>query len=332
VTSASRLRAGLLVLLLITIVGSVGYMVVEDLGAFDAVYMTVITLSTVGFREVMEDPSRAGQILTLALIATGTGTALYTAASAIEFGLERFLGGDRQQRRMNERIAQMNGHVILCGFGRVGKTAWQHLAAEGADVVVIDSDQARVAEAIHLGAVAIDGDATHDAILEAAGIHRAKVLISAVRSDSDNLVITLSAKATRPDLNVVARVLDAETEKKLFLAGADRVVAPQLVGGQRLAALALKPDLAEFIDLVVSGNTVEFQVEEFTVGAGSFIDGKSLREIDLRRKAGALVLAVGDIRGRLTLNPDPGLVFVPDQTVIGIGTSEQLDKLRSLMG
>ena len=127
-------------------------------------------------------------------------------------------------------------------------------------------------------------------------------------------------------------MLDAEVEKKLFLAGANRVVAPQLVGGQRLAALALKPDLAEFIDLVVSGKTVEFQVEEFTVDAGSFLDGKSLREIDLRRKAGALVLAVGDARGRLTLNPDPGLVFKPQQIVIGIGTSEQLDKLRSLTG
>jgi voltage-gated potassium channel len=329
-TPASRLRAGFGILFLVTVAGSIGFMVVEDLPAFDAVYMTVITVSTVGFREVQGEPSRAGEILTIALIATGTGAALYTAAAAIEFGLEAFLGGERHKRRMNERIARMDGHIILCGFGRVGRTAWEHLISEGADVVVIDSDPAQVADAIDRGAVVLDGDATHDAVLESAGIHRAKVLISAVRNDSDNLVITLSAKATRPDLMVVARVLDAETEKKLFLAGANRVVAPQLVGGQRLAALALKPDLAEFIDLVVSGKTVEFQVEEFTVDAGSFLDGKSLREIDLRRKAGALVLAVGDARGRLTLNPDPGLVFKPSQVVIGIGTSEQLDKLRSL--
>lgn len=329
-TSAVRLVYGLAVLVLVTIGGTIGYMVTEGLGFVDSLYMTVITVSTVGFREVGGRLTTAGIWLTIGLIMSGTGAAIYTAVAGIEFGVEAFLGGERQSKRMTNRIAQLSDHIILCGFGRVGRTAWEQLVAENASVVVIDTDTDRIAQAVELGAIAIEGDATHDAVLEAAGINRASTIIPAVRSDSDNLVITLSAKATRPEINVVARVLDAETEKKLFLAGADRVVAPQLVGGQRLAALALKPDVAEFVDLVVSGLTVEFRVEEFRVEPGSFLDGKSLREVDLRRKAGALVLAVGAGDGRLTLNPDPAVVFHPDQIVIGIGTPEQLDTLRTL--
>jgi voltage-gated potassium channel len=331
-TPGRRLRAGLALLLFITLAGSAGFMIVEELNLFDAVYMTVITVSTVGFREVGGELSAGGQTLTILLILLGTGTALYTAATALELGLETFLGGQRERKRMIRDLSLIADHTILCGFGRVGRQVGIQLRDQDAPVVVIDSEPEAIAAALEIGALIVDGDATSDEALIQAGIDRARVLIAAVQSDSDNLVIVLSAKARRPDLLVLARASASESQRKLYLAGADRVVAPQLVGANRLAGLALQPDLADFIDLVVSGRLVQFRVVELDVVDGAEIVGRSLREIDLRRQSGALVLAVDDGLGKLTLNPDPGLVIRPGQTLIGVGTEEQLDVLRRLAG
>ncbi len=167
-------------------------------------------------------------------------------------------------------------------------------------------------------------------MLAEAGLDTARALIAAVRDDSDNLVITLSAKARRADILVIARVVEAENERKVYLAGADRVVAPQQVGAERLAALALHPELAEFIDLVVRGRTLEFRVAEFHVVDGASLVGKSLRDLDLRNSIGALVLAVSTQEGGLSLNPDPDAKFWAGSVIVGFGTQEQLDGLRDL--
>ena len=206
------------------------------------------------------------------------------------------------------------------------------LRQEGVDVVVVDNNPLKVDEALEQGAHALEGDATSDEKLQAAGVSRAKVIIPAVASDSDNLVITLSARSMNPDVLIVARAVSAETVKKLYLAGADRVVAPQIVGGERIATLAMKPGLAEFIDFVSRDRTVEFQVEEMKVLPGSQIIGKSLRQLDLRRQSGALVLAIGGASGSVSLNPSPDHLFAAEQVLIGIGTDPQLQTLRQLVG
>ena len=333
-SSGGRVRAGLFLLGLVLVVGTAGYVRIESLNFTDALFMTVITVTTVGYRavggDVGGDLSAAGEWFTILIIVAGVGTVLYTAAVGLEAAVEAMIGGRRIARTMERRIARMNDHIILCGFGRVGQNVWEKLIEAGAEVVVVDADVERVAAAIAQGAVVVEGDATHDEVLISAGLDHAETLITAVQSDSDNLVIVLSARARRPELLIVARAVESETEKKLYLAGADRVVAPQVVGAQRLAALALKPDLAEFIDLVVSGTTVEFRIEELHVDPASEIVGKSLRDLDLRRRAGALVLAVGETGGKMSLNPDPTLVFHPGQVVIGIGTSDQLERLRAI--
>ena len=167
-------------------------------------------------------------------------------------------------------------------------------------------------------------------MLAEADLDTARALIAAVRDDSDNLVITLSAKARRSDILVIARVVEAENERKVYLAGADRVVAPQQVGAERLAALALHPELAEFIDLVVRGRTLEFRVAEFHVADGASLVGKSLRDLDLRNQIGALVLAVSTQEAGLSLNPDPDTKFWAGSVIVGFGTQEQLDGLRDL--
>ena len=326
-----RLRAGLAVLAAAVVIGTIGYMVIEGMSLVDAFYMTAITVSTVGFGEVDGELTSGGKIFTVGVIIFGMGGALYTAAVGIERGVDRLLGGERKRRRMESQIEDLSGHIVLCGFGRVGSTTWEELTSRGVRVVVIESAPPAAAEAREAGALVVEGDATHDGTLTEAKIDAASALISAVRDDSDNLVITLTAKARRPEMLVVARVVEAENERKLYLAGADRVVAPQQVGGERLAALALHPDLAEFIDLVVRGRTLEFRVAEYHVPEDAPIVGSTLRELDLRNRVGALVVAVSGPDGALALNPDPDVQFEAGSVVVGFGTQEQLDGLGALM-
>lgn len=325
-----RLRAGLALLFSVIVVGTGGYVLIEDMAFVDAFYMTAITVSTVGFGEVGGELGDGGKVFTVGVIIFGMGGALYTAAVGIERGVDRLLGGVGKQRRMEGQIEQLTGHIVLCGFGRVGSKAWRELRASAVDVVVIEAGQEAAAAAREAGALVVEGDATYDDVLAEAGLDTARALIAAVRDDSDNLVITLSAKARRADILVIARVVEAENERKVYLAGADRVVAPQQVGAERLAALALHPELAEFIDLVVRGRTLEFRVAEFHVVDGASLVGKSLRDLDLRNSIGALVLAVSTQEGGLSLNPDPDAKFWAGSVIVGFGTQEQLDGLRDL--
>ncbi len=177
----------------------------------------------------------------------------------------------------------------------------------------------------------LEDDATHNETLEEAGIHRAKALIACTTADSDNLVIVLSAKALRPDLLVIARAVETEAERKLYLAGADRVVAPQRVGAHRMAAMALQPELDDFIDLFVQGAHVEFRVQQMHVTDECALVGMSLREAGIRQRSGAMILAVEDSTRRLHLNPDPDLVIESGQTMVGVGTTDQIKKLTLLM-
>jgi voltage-gated potassium channel len=326
---ARSLQAGLALLITVVAIGTVGFMLIEGMTAFDGFYLTVITISTLGFGPGVF-LGTGGRAFAIVLLVLGLGGVLYTAVVGLELAVDRLLGGERQLKRMHATIKSLEGHTILCGFGQVGATAWQRLHVEAVDVVVIDSNPDLIQSALDQGAIAIVGDATHDGVLEQAGLDRAASLIAAVRSDSDNLVITLSAKARRPEILVVARAIDAEAGRKLFLAGADRVVAPQQVGAERLAALVLNTELAEFIDLVVAGRSIEFRVGEFRISESSPIIGQSLRDLDLRAKGGAMVIAAGRQRDQLVVNPNPGTVFRAGQVVVAVGSQEQLDALRTL--
>ncbi len=328
-TRARSLQAGLAVLLTVVALGTVGFMLIEGMSAFDGFYLTVITISTLGFGPGVF-LGTGGRAFAIILLVLGLGGVLYTAVVGLELAVDRLLGDDRQKKRMQRTIQSLSGHTIVCGFGQVGATTWRRLRDERLDVVVIDSDPKLIESALEAGALAIRGDATHDGVLEMAGLDRAASLVAAVRSDSDNLVITLSAKARRPDILVVARAIDSEAERKLFMAGADRVVAPQQVGAERLAALILNTDLAEFLDLMIAGRMVEFRVAEFPISETSPVIGQSLRDLDLRARGGAMVIAVGRRRDQLDLNPDPSLVFRAGQVLVAVGSQEQLDALKSL--
>jgi voltage-gated potassium channel len=327
-TGTARARIGAVILVVVLVFGTVGFILVEHASLLESLYMVVITISTVGFREVV-DLSEAGRLLTMGLIVVGVGTLFFTAAAVMEMAVENI--SERRRGQVERKIEHLSGHTIICGWGRVGRGVWQIHDERGVPSVVIERD-AVAAEAAKLqGALVLEGDATHDEALERAGLARADALVAAVNSDSDNLVIVLSAKALRRDLLVVARASDLEAEHKLLLAGANQAVSPQSVGARRLASLVIQPELTDFIDLVARRGPVEYRVQRVPVMEGCTVANQTLRGADLRQKSGAIVIAVErSDTGELSFNPDPGVVLHPGDVLVGVGLPGQLERLVSL--
>jgi voltage-gated potassium channel len=319
-----QLRFGLAALVAVLVAGTVGY-VALGFSLLDAVYQTVTTVSTVGFREV-QPLGTGGRIFTIVLILVGVATALYTFTLVLEAVVEGRIQELLGRKRMERQIARMADHVIVCGFGRVGRNLAHYVSNAGQDVVVIenDADRAAVAEA---SAHVVRGDATSDEVLKEAGIERARVLVTALTTDADNLFVTLTARSLRPDLFIVARARVEGSEAKLAQAGADRVVNPQGIGGARMAAFVLQPNVAEFLDVVMHDGSLEFRLEEVELPPGSPLVGRSLRETHIRDSTGALVLALRETGGRFTTNPPPETVLAAGQILIAIGTEAQLKGL-----
>lgn len=324
-TGPGRIRIGAAILTAVVILGTLGFVILEHAAFIEALYMVVITISTVGFREVVP-LSEAGRVLTMALIVVGVGTLFFTAAAVLETAVENISG--RRRAHMEQQTRRLTDHTIVCGWGRVGQGVWEIHQERSVPCVVIERDREAAEQARAAGALVVEGDATHDETLEAAGIEKAKSLVAAVDSDSDNLVIVLSAKALHPDLLVVARASDKEAEHKLLLAGADRAVSPQSVGARRLASLVIQPELADFIDLIARRGPVEYRVQRVAVRDGCGLAGKSLREAAVRKRSGAMVLAVERVQtGELDFNPDPDLILVAGDVLVGVGGPGQLGRL-----
>lgn len=325
----NRIRRGLLLLVGITAVGWVGYLLL-GLSPLDSLYQTVITISTVGYREVgTEAGSAPYRLFTISVILGGVGTAFYTLGVLLETLIEGRLTDQLWRRRMERTIAGMSDHVIVCGWGRVGRTIARDIAAAGRDVVVIDIDGDRL---LDLDLPFVEGDATDDAVLSAASLETAGALVAALDSDAANLYVTLSGRSSRSDLFIVARARVESAEPKLAQAGANRVVNPQYIGGERIAAMILQPSVADFLDVVMHDGSLEFRLAEVAVPEGSSIAGQSLRDAHLRDRTGALVLAMRDAKGNFRTNPPPDTPVHPGEVLIAIGTAGQLDALRDEVG
>jgi voltage-gated potassium channel len=307
----------------VLVVGTLGYLVL-GFDPLDAAYQTVTTVTTVGFREV-QPFSRAEQLYTMVLILVGVGTVLTTFTVVVEAFIEGQLGDHFGRRRMERKLAEISGHVIICGWGRVGRAIAQYLANSGRELVVIDTDPDRLADVPY---PTLLGDATDDEVLRAAGIERASSLVAAINTDAENLYVTLSGRTLRPNLFIVARARTHTSEEKLRRAGADRVVNPQAIGGERMAAFVLQPHVAEFLDVVMHDGSLEFRLEEVPVPPGSPLAGRTIREAHIRDTTGALVLALRLADQTFRTNPDPATVIDAGQILIVVGTGDQLDKLR----
>ena len=303
-------------------IGTLGY-VLLGFSVLDATYQAVTTVATVGFREVVPFGT-AEKVFTIVLVLGGVGTTLYALGVVLESLLEGRLTGSFGRRRMDRKIVGTSDHVVVCGWGRVGRAVAATVTGHGGEVVVVDRDPDRLAEQPFPYVL---GDVTDDEVLDAAGVARARTLVAALDTDAANLFVTLSARALNPDLFIVARARVASTEAKLTQAGADRVVNPQSIGGARMAAFALQPHVAEFLDVVMHDGSLEFRLEEVQVPEGSPVAGASLRSAHLRDQTGALVLALRETDGRFTTNPGPDTVLERGQVLIAIGTSPQLEAL-----
>jgi voltage-gated potassium channel len=319
------LRRAALALVAVLLVGTIGYRLL-GFGWLDAAYQTVTTITTVGFREV-EPLDGGGQVFTIFLILAGVGTALFTLSLLMQAIAEGHLQTFMGRRRMDRMIAQLSGHAIVCGWGRVGKAIARDLERAGHGLVVVDLDAERVAGIEYPVVV---GDATDDEVLERAGIARAGALVAALSTDAENLFVTLSGRDRRADLFVVARARDEGSAPKLLRAGADRVVNPQEIGGARMAAFVLRPHVAEFVDVVMHDRALEFRLEEILIPPHSPLAGATLQEAAIRRRTGALVLALRDDDGRFLTNPDPATALQAGHVVIAIGTEAELKALATL--
>lgn len=306
--------------------GTVGYWLL-GLSPIDAAYQTVTTVSTVGFREVGRFGT-AEKAFTIVLIIVGVGTVLYTFTLTVQMVVEGQLREIVGRRRMDNKIAGLRGHVVLCGWGRVGRAVAADLEREGRHVVVVDSNPIRV---VDVALPTIVGDATLDATLRAAGIEHAHALVAALADDADNLFVTLSGRSLNPALFIVARARQDESIDKLTRAGADRVVNPQELGAARMASFVVRPHVAEFIDVVMHERSMEFRMQEVEIPPDSPLVGRTLREANLRRESGTLVLAVRDSDGAFTTNPEPDTVLHANHIVIAVGTEADLRRLVRLV-
>ena len=320
----ARFKTGLGVLTLVLIAGTGGY-VMLGLDPLDAIYQTVITISTVGYREIGEVAERY-KVFTVFLILFGTGTSLYTLGVLIETMFEGRLDDQFRRRRMQRGIDRMKGHVVLCGYGQVGRAIEEELLKAGEAVVAVDRQEPKY-KRFPEGHRMVMGDATEDSVLLQAGLDRASTLVVALNSDVDNLFITLTARAINSDLFIVARANESVTVPKLQRAGASRVVNPQLIGGARMAALVSDPEVVEFLDVVMHNGEFEIRLSEILVTEDSAFAGRSLAGCGIRTRTGVTVLSVR--RGNdFATNPPADFVFLPGDLLISLGTAEQLTALR----
>jgi voltage-gated potassium channel len=327
----SRLKLTLLALSGVTVAGTLGYMLIEKWPPLDSLYMTIITLTTVGFGEIRE-LSEAGRLFTIFLILFGIGTVGYGVGNLAAFLIEGRLQDLFRERRMERDIENLEDHIILCGYGQNGAHAGEELRRSGILFLVIEKDTEKVERLREEGLLVLQGDATEDETLRKAGIERAYGLITALPQDADNVYVTLTARGFNPDLTIVAMATSESAERKLLRAGANRVISPSEIGGRRMASVLIRPEVVNFLDVMMHGDDLELRLEEVRIQEGSHIVGKSIRDCRIREHTGALVIAYRPRGKPLVVNPAAETVLQPGDVLIVMGKEGQIEYLREIVG
>lgn len=324
-----RLVVAAVAVLLILAMGTVGFVLIENAGWFDSLYMTIVTVTTVGYSEIIP-LGTGGRVLNIFVLLFGVGTILYVASVLAEYLLSGQLGGVIGQRRMNRQIAGMSGHYVVCGYGRTGENVVAELRHAGKDVVVVDSSEVEIARAVGDGYLAIQGDSGHDETLRLAGIERAAGLVAAVAPDASVLMAVLSARTLNPEINIVARAEHADSESKLRSAGADRVISIHRIAGHRLANMVVRPEVAEFLEVVLMDHEVEVEMDMVRLAAQSPFDEVMLGETGLIERTAANIVGVRKRGGTMTVLATPGTVLNSSDVLVAIGSRQQLDGLKEV--
>ena len=327
---AQRLILSVLALLAVVVVGTSGYMLIEkeqNPSVLEAAYMTVITISTVGFTEVWKlDP--AGRAWTIGVIVFGIGTVSVAFTSLITLFVSGELRYIREKRKMTTTIKDMSGHAILCGYGRMGALATRQMRERGVSIVVVEKDQSLEESLIDAQLSHVIGDATDDEVLRKAGLATAMALVAVLPHDADNIYVTLTAHSLRPELSIIARAEQPATEAKLKRAGATRVICPQVMGATRIANVLTRPNVVDLVEMATKG--VDLEIDEYVVGEHSSFAGTTLRESALREKTGASVVAIKRADGETLFNPDPDASLETGDTLVLVGpagVSSRLDAI-----
>ena len=318
------------IITLLLLIGVVGFMAVEDFNFWEAVYMTVITVTTVGFNEV-KPLSFEGRIFTVFLILGSFGTFAYTITEVTKYVVDGEFRRLLLHIRVDRSINKLKNHTILCGYGRNGRQAYQTLTENGVDCVVVEKDKAIIAELTENNKVLyVEGDATHDDVLIRAGITDARALISALPNDADNLFVVLTARVNNPKLKIISRASEDNSDTKLRHAGVDNVIMPDRVGGAHMAQLVVKPDVVEFIDMLTGQSSVATHIEEIYCKAlpESYI-GKTIMDLNVRKKWGANIIGFKTEEGGYVFNPAPETRIQKGSKLFVLGTRDEIGNMKN---
>ncbi len=325
-----RILTILITIVVIIAIGTTGYMQLLNLGVLDALYMTVITISTVGFKEIVT-LSPGAKIFTMLLIFTSLGLIGYTFTSIAAIFMDGRFTTAWRRRKMENKIEKINNHYILCGAGETGQSAINEFLSSNASFVVIDKNEDKIEALKKRGIFAILGDATSEDILEKAGIKRAKGLICSMNSDADNVYAVLTARQMNQDLYIISRAVDRNSPEKLLKAGANNTISPYEIEGKRMASIVLRPSIISFLDVITQAGEVVLDLEDVVICDKSQMINKPLKELRIPEKTGLVVLAIKKADSdKMSFNPSSNEIVELNDTFIVLGREEQIDKLREL--
>ncbi len=319
--SLRHLRIAILFVLGVLIVGTIGYMLLENLSLVDALYTTIGMMSTEGM--VMHPLSLAGRVFTIGVIVVGVGSLFSTFGVMMECFIEGHFHEQIRRHFMEKKIARLRQHCLVCGFGRVGSQIVEELVAAHLPFVVIDEKESNIATCSQQGYLALQGDATSDALLREAGVGQARCVLVATDNDAHNISVTLSARHLNTEVFIVARANRDETKAKLELAGANRIISPYAIAGHRMASLAIEPGVVELIETLTTSGGVEIDIEEVVVAPTSLLVGKTLAEAQTTLRSGAMIVALKEPRGLILNQRSEARIQAGDMLII-VGTPDQL--------
>ena len=328
---ASRLSISLMAVLSLFIIGSFGYHFIEGLDFLQSLYLTSITLTTIGYGDYYPH-TRPGMVFTIILVLFGVGTMLYTVGLMAEIMIEGRLQIILGKGRLKKMIEKMENHYIICGCGRIGYLICRELHMENMDFIVIERNPEVIQKINEEGFAYYKGDATHDKTLLGAGIKKAKGIVSVLPSDAENLYVILTAKELNPDIYILTRAEEEESEKRLLRAGANRVVSPYALGGMKMAMAIMRPAMLDFIDISTSRQSLELRMEEFALADKSPMIGKTLEESNIRQLYGLIIVAVKKESGKMTYNPTAGYRIEKGDRLVAMGEEENMMKFSIACG
>ncbi len=328
-TGGRQLALALGLLGVVVAVGTAGYMTIEGWSAWDAFYMTIISVTTVGYREV-HDLSRAGQVFTAGLLVTGVGAAFYAFTLAAAGIIESRVHPRVQERRRARMIDRLTDHFILCGAGRIGLIIAEEFRRQRVPFVVIDHDPDAVHAVLERGDLAVQADASREGILQQLRIDAARGLIAALGSDAENVYAILTARGLRPDLFIIARADSEDAGQKMMRAGADRVLSPYQIGAVQMAQTALRPAVVDFVQLATSSEHLELTMEQVDIVAGSALSGRTIVEANLRQRFGVIVVGIRREDGRMEFNPASDAIMKAGDQLVVLGRPDELKGLEAV--